>query len=132
MYCLEDSTILTKSFIGTLHVLIKLHILLTPFTRSHRTLCTHLTDNIMLLDTLFMHYLLLHLEPLVHTHAHKHITYEPLFCRVHLGMGPGECRMTFSSATLVDPQYAACKTTHMLQMSERVTTQQHLMPMFLY
>ena len=52
-FCLEDGAILTKSFIGALHISIKPHILLKFFTRSHGTLHAHLTDNIiMLLDTL--------------------------------------------------------------------------------
>ena len=37
LFCLEDGTILTKSFICILPYI---------FTRSHRTLCTHLTDTI--------------------------------------------------------------------------------------
>ena len=54
LFWLGDGTILTKSFAS-----IKQHILLTPFTERHRTLCVHVTDNIILLDTLSTYYLLL-------------------------------------------------------------------------
>ena len=52
------AAILTKSVIDALCTSIKPHILLTPFTRSHRTLCTHLTDLYTIRYSLY-YYLLL-------------------------------------------------------------------------